>query len=59
VVIYDVNESTGEIYYNDPAQKPRCEDVASFISKWEDENVQRSLISVEVEKRKQTKIQEY
>jgi len=60
VVICDIDKSRGDIYYNDPAKKPmRREDIASFISKWENENVNCAIITVEVEKRKQTQIPEY
>lgn len=59
VVIVDIDRSGGMIHYIDPARGEIVESIVEFISKWENENVNRSLYMVEVERREQTRITEY
>jgi hypothetical protein len=59
VVITDLDLSLGEIYYNDPIKGVCQEDMGKFISKWEHEAVNRSLIRVEVGERAQRDLSEY
>jgi len=59
VVITDLDESLGEVFYNDPLKGECKEDTGSFISKWEHEAVNRTLIRVEVGERKQREISEF
>jgi len=59
VVVFEIDRSEGTIYYNDPAHGVIEEDIGKFISKWEHEDVNRSLIKVKVGERIQRKIPEY
>jgi len=59
VVVFDIDRSEGVIYYNDPALGVVQEDIGKFISKWEDENVNSSLIKVRVGEKIQRKLPEY
>jgi len=59
VVIFDINVSEGVIYYNDPIHGNVDEDIGRFISKWEHEDVNKTLIKVKVGERVQRKIPEY
>ena len=59
VVIIDIDREKGVVTVNDPARGQRNENVVTFISQWENENVDKTLILLEVEKRKQTKLQEF
>jgi hypothetical protein len=59
VVITDLDLSLGEIFYNDPLTGVCREDMGKFISKWEHEEVNRSLVRVEVGERAQRVLGEY
>jgi len=59
VVVIDVNHDEGIIVYNDPLVGEKNEDVGSFISAWEDENVNRTLIKVRIGMKIQKKIPDY
>jgi len=59
VVIFDINVSEGVIYYKDPIHGDIEEDVGQFISKWEHEDVNKTLVKVKVGERVQRKIPEY
>lgn len=59
VVITDIDVSLGEIFYNDPLKGLCKEDIGTFISKWEHEVVNQSLIKVEIEDRAQRYLPEY
>lgn len=59
VVVFDIDRSEGVVHYNDPARGIIHEDIGTFISKWENENVNKSLIKVKVGERIQRKLPEY
>lgn len=59
MVITDLDLPLGEIYYNDPLKGSCKEDMGSFISKWEHEEVNRSLVRAEVGERAQREMVEY
>jgi len=50
VVITNVDKENGIIFLNDPARGQISLDVVTFISQWENENVDKTLILLEIEK---------
>jgi hypothetical protein len=61
VVIRNIDEPRGEIYFNDPS-KPEpmfSEDIPKFLSKWSDENVDYALVTFKVEEKNQTHLPDY
>ncbi len=49
VVITDVDREKGVVTFNDPAVGLRELDVVTFISQWENENVDKTLILLEID----------
>lgn len=58
VVIFDILPQ-GLICYNDPIHGVVSEDTGTFISKWEHEDVNRTLVKVKVGDRTQRDMSEY
>ena len=58
VVVTNVDPE-GIVEFNDPARGEQKLDTVRFISQWENENVNKTLILVEVEKRNQTELPEF
>jgi hypothetical protein len=50
VVITDVDREKGMVAFNDPAIGLRKTDTITFISQWENENVDKTLILLEIDK---------
>ncbi len=50
VVITDVDRENGTVDFNDPAVGFRKLDIVTFISQWENENVDKTLILLEIDK---------
>jgi len=59
VVITDINRLEGVIGYNDPIFGEREEEIGTFMSRWDNININRILIKVKIEKRPQRLIPEY
>ena len=50
VVITNIDRENGIVYYNDPARGKTSMDTVTFISQWENENVDKTLILVELKR---------
>ena len=59
VVITDVDPKNGIVTFIDPAMGEKTQDIVTFISQWENENVDKTLILLEFERRKQKLVSEY
>jgi ABC-type bacteriocin/lantibiotic exporter with double-glycine peptidase domain len=59
VVITNINRDLGTVELNDPARGQRSVNIIEFISQWENENVNRTLILLQVERKVETKLQDF
>lgn len=65
VVVTDVDKENGVIFLNDPARGQISMDIVTFISRWDNENVDKTLILLEigennpVDRLKQKKLSEF
>lgn len=59
VVITNIDQELGILEINDPARGQRTVDTIEFISQWENENVNRTLILLQVDRKIETKLQDF